>query len=361
METRSTLTQMWDTRPPRIPEDQGGKAVVGGVCEGIGARYQIDPVFVRVVFAVLSLAFGGGIFLYLLCWINMPRFGMTRSPWSAVVTPGEELTTQEKKERNTGWWLLLGMLIFFPSISVAGDARAVLVTFILFAAGWYFAHQRQPEPPMGLLAGPPEPSLHDATPTLDTSHLTPPEGYPHPGKGLKPPAWDPLGAAPDLWHLPDPVEPTHAQKPTRNRGWIWVPVAGLVVGILAAATMKTGGHFEVRLGPGSEQQNDVEVTDFDLTFEDAESIPDIDGFVGSQRIDLSRLEPLKEPKTVNVSILVGQLDVVLPSNAPVEVHCTTSIGDTDCPLGKQNEDKDGELLTVNLTQRVGAITATLPE
>ena len=37
----NTLTQMWETRPPRIPENQGGKAVIGGVCEGIGARFHI--------------------------------------------------------------------------------------------------------------------------------------------------------------------------------------------------------------------------------------------------------------------------------------------------------------------------------
>lgn len=49
MATRSTLTEMWDTRPPRIPRDQGGKAVIGDVCEGIGMRYRIDPTFIRVI------------------------------------------------------------------------------------------------------------------------------------------------------------------------------------------------------------------------------------------------------------------------------------------------------------------------
>lgn len=44
----ATLNQMWDTRPPRIPRNQGGNAMIAGVCEGIGVRYQIDPVLVRV-------------------------------------------------------------------------------------------------------------------------------------------------------------------------------------------------------------------------------------------------------------------------------------------------------------------------
>ena len=92
----NTLTQMWDTRPPRIPKDQGGKAGIGGVCEGIGARFHIDPTFVRVVFVALSLAFGGGIFLYLLCWINMPRFGLTRSPWAGCVRADPSRTTSPR-------------------------------------------------------------------------------------------------------------------------------------------------------------------------------------------------------------------------------------------------------------------------
>ena len=56
---QTTVRQMWDTRPPRIPKDQGGNALLGGVCEGIGARYRIDPVLVRIMFVVLALAFGG--------------------------------------------------------------------------------------------------------------------------------------------------------------------------------------------------------------------------------------------------------------------------------------------------------------
>lgn len=80
MDTNSSFQAMWDTRPPRIPKEQGGNPLVGGICEGIGARYNVDVTFVRVVFAVLALIIGGGIFLYLLCWFTMPRFGTQTSP-----------------------------------------------------------------------------------------------------------------------------------------------------------------------------------------------------------------------------------------------------------------------------------------
>jgi len=343
----SALTQMWETRPPRIPENQGGKAVIGGVCEGIGARFNIDPTFIRVVFVALSLAFGGGIFLYLLCWINMPRFGLTRSPWAAIITPKEQLTAAEIKDRDTGWLLLLGLFLFLPSVSVAGDLRAVLVTFILFAAGWYFLHQRQPEPPTGLLVGEPEGARTSNRAAVDTSHLTVPEGHEHPGQ--RPPAWDPLGTAPELWHLPEPSEPAPTQPKKRN--WTWIPVALVLsavslVGLAFYSDLRDGDYG--RFGSAN------------ITVYDIDTLPDqpgVNGFVGETYLDLSELEPLREPKTVEVSNTIGKVDVILPNNVPVDVNCQVTIGETACPEETQNADKDSALLTINVTQRVGSVSA----
>ena len=47
----------------------------------------------------------------------------------------------------------------------------------------------------------------------------------------------------------------------------------------------------------------------------------------------------------------------MPNNVPVDVHCETTIGDTVCPEERQNADKDGELLTINVSQRVGSVSA----
>ena len=340
----NTFSQMWATRPPRIPEDQGGKAVIGGVCEGIGARYQIDPTFIRIVFVVLTLAFGGGFFLYLLCWINMPRFGLTRSPWATIITPKQQLDKVEKKDRDTGWLLLLGLFLFFPSASVASDMRAVLVTFILFALGWFFLHQRQPEPPAGLLVGEPNEAPASNTPAVDTSHLTSPEGHEHPGR--RAPAWDPLGTVPDLWHLPDPAEPAPAR--TKKRNWLWIPVAlGLSGLIIWAIPGVTALHY------GSVGQFGVANV---ATYE-AKALPEFNHLVGEARVDLSGIEPLDEPATIELRNGIGKIDVILPDNVPVEVNCKANIGETACPGETQNADKDGELLTINVTQRVGSVSA----
>lgn len=57
----------------------------------------------------------------------------------------------ERKERSTGWWLVIGLLIFCPSISYAADLRAVLITAIVCFGAWHLAYCRTPVPPAGLM------------------------------------------------------------------------------------------------------------------------------------------------------------------------------------------------------------------
>lgn len=48
--------------------------MIAGVAAGIGDRYNIDPVIIRILF-LLSLVPGGvpGILLYLVLWVLMPK------------------------------------------------------------------------------------------------------------------------------------------------------------------------------------------------------------------------------------------------------------------------------------------------
>jgi phage shock protein PspC (stress-responsive transcriptional regulator) len=52
----------------RNPDD----TVISGVCGGIGAYLNTDPVLFRILFAVSTFTFGIGIFLYLALWIALP-------------------------------------------------------------------------------------------------------------------------------------------------------------------------------------------------------------------------------------------------------------------------------------------------
>jgi len=46
---------------------------IGGVCGGLGERFEIDPVLFRVAFILLALACGLGILLYVALWLLVPR------------------------------------------------------------------------------------------------------------------------------------------------------------------------------------------------------------------------------------------------------------------------------------------------
>lgn len=46
--------------------------VIAGVAEGLGEFFEIDPVIIRILFAVLTIVGGGGILIYVLLWLFVP-------------------------------------------------------------------------------------------------------------------------------------------------------------------------------------------------------------------------------------------------------------------------------------------------
>ncbi len=65
-----------DERPPRsqrrIYRDPD-RRVFGGVCAGISAYLDWDPLILRIIFAILIVAGGFGLALYLILWIVLPE------------------------------------------------------------------------------------------------------------------------------------------------------------------------------------------------------------------------------------------------------------------------------------------------
>jgi len=48
------------------------EGILGGVCEGMGEYFNIDPVIVRLLFITFALAAGGGFITYVIAWIIIP-------------------------------------------------------------------------------------------------------------------------------------------------------------------------------------------------------------------------------------------------------------------------------------------------
>jgi len=73
---RPERTKIEKARPGEIRRlyRSGMDRIFGGVCGGIAEYLGVDPVIIRLLWVVLSLAsLGTGIILYIICWIIIPR------------------------------------------------------------------------------------------------------------------------------------------------------------------------------------------------------------------------------------------------------------------------------------------------
>ncbi len=47
--------------------------VLGGVCSGLGAYFNADPVIIRIIFILFTVIFASGILIYLVMWMITPE------------------------------------------------------------------------------------------------------------------------------------------------------------------------------------------------------------------------------------------------------------------------------------------------
>lgn len=66
--TTSDIKRLYRSRKDRV---------LGGVCAGIGNYFNVDPVLIRVAWAVSFFAGGVGLLAYLLAWIIVPEEPIT--------------------------------------------------------------------------------------------------------------------------------------------------------------------------------------------------------------------------------------------------------------------------------------------
>ncbi len=70
----------------RLYRDEDNQ-VVGGVCAGLGAFFDIDPVWIRLVWAISFFVFGAGLLLYIILWVIIPR---AKSPAEKLEMRGDK-------------------------------------------------------------------------------------------------------------------------------------------------------------------------------------------------------------------------------------------------------------------------------
>ena len=104
------------------------RRILGGVCAGIGERFDVDPLVVRVAFVAAALAGGLGIALYALAWVAIPSAGVdTRRPRVRAGRGGVEIAVGVS-------FLVISLLLAFRELGI-WLSDAVVWPLVLVAAG----------------------------------------------------------------------------------------------------------------------------------------------------------------------------------------------------------------------------------
>lgn len=398
------LKDFWATRPTR--PRRGRK--IAGVAAGIAARYRIDPTLVRVGFLVAAIYGGVGLLLYLVGWLTLPEQDDEASPLESLIGKGRSSTSKIFSVvlciavLPVASWVFSG---FFPGWMGLFIAVGLLYLLHRGRGGVQqapVAAEMPMAPPMPYMAPPvsepmtdvPPPAMPMAAPTpspTESVQVTPepePEPPPEPEpEPAGPPAWDPLGAAPFAWDLPDPTpvhtepEPPPARR-RRSRIGIMTVAAALIVaaGMAIAADMTSWvdersavgvvlavigigmviGAF-VRGGRGLiGLAVPLAVVGIGLTavspsgwdgVGDIGAAPrtsaavasDYERSVGNITLDLTQVPATDEPIHTRVKTDVGDVLIIVPKNADVELECQVGAGEIDC-LEEKRSDFDAEVL-----------------
>jgi phage shock protein PspC (stress-responsive transcriptional regulator) len=101
-------------RPRRLVRTQRGR-LIGGVCSGLGAHFDVDPILFRIAFVGLAIFAGVGIGLYAAILLLVPEEGASRAPI---------------RLRASSWRSILGVLALVVAVGIALRAadRAALGT-----------------------------------------------------------------------------------------------------------------------------------------------------------------------------------------------------------------------------------------
>ncbi|MEU3275544.1 PspC domain-containing protein [Saccharomonospora sp. NPDC006951] len=371
-----TVKDFWASRPRR--PHSGRK--LAGVAAGIGYRYGIDPVVIRVALVALTIFGGIGIAVYLLGWLFLPGE-------DDEVSGFENLIGKGRSSVSKGFALVLCLLLlplsgwafagnWFDGGGILGAALLVTALYLLHRSR---GHLNRPKPVTPVSRAPQGAA---------TDHSGFSASYPagaqaaasaSQGGEQATSSWDPLAASPLAWDLPEPPpppEPPAPPQPPRRKSKIgfaafgvalavagvgtalaisgepWFTpahVAGLVLGVLGIG-MVLGSFLgagrgliwlAVPLSAAGLALSAVPMQDFrggfgnihERPLTEAEVRPVYERTAGDIRLDLTGL-PADAVIETSVNNGAGNTVVVVPRDADVTYSCENKVGDTTC-LGRE--------------------------
>jgi phage shock protein PspC (stress-responsive transcriptional regulator) len=90
-------------RRPRLVRSRRGR-LIGGVCSGLGAHFDVDPILFRIAFVGLAIFSGVGIALYLAILLLVPEEGANRAPIFL---------------RRSSWRIVIGVVVVLVAAGIA--------------------------------------------------------------------------------------------------------------------------------------------------------------------------------------------------------------------------------------------------
>ncbi len=359
-----TVRDFWVTRPHRRASDRK----LAGVAAAIGRRYAVDPVLVRVAFVVATLFSGVGVLLYLLGWLLLPAE-------TDQTSAAESLLGRGRSSMSAALTVVLSLLLIVGVTAVFNGGASGVLALVAAVGVLVLLHRSRAS--LGEIPGSPSlpGTLSESTPSPRTPEAVQTKADPATSDPNQPtpPAWDPLGAAPFAWDLPEPSAPPPAQTPPpRGPGSKVTPITlglALLAGGLAVAfwpALTTGQIAALLLGViglglvvGSLLRGGrglipiaiplalitwllqaAPVSDFRagerrwIPATTAQVQPRYELGMGEGRLDLTDLQ-LAPGETVKTSVAMGagETRVILPRNVDAQVTCQTQFGDVSC-LGR---------------------------
>lgn len=276
---RAELRDMWQTRPARPREDRK----IAGVAAAIGQRYDVDPILVRIGFVVAAF-YGPGIPLYLAGCAVLPDAGSIQRPGRAqgaalgvtvLVATAAVVSALVLLGADGGWFLpMLACLALLVGLHLTRGRRGPAGRPATSPAAEYAttgtdaptavvdpgSTARADDP-----AGAGQAAGDDATAAQQTAAIraaddpsssgTVPAGAQAGGSTPPPPvppSWDPLGAAPFAWDLPEPGPEPGPPTATRSRITpVTLGVALVSAGIVAVLALTAPGSLGVAAVPAT--------------------------------------------------------------------------------------------------------------
>ena len=398
------------TRARRSTDDR----MLAGVCGGLGRYLGVDPVLLRVALALLTIFGGAGAVVYVAMWLLLPEEGEERSLASI------KLGRSDDDLRPIGW-----IVAIVVALGVLGSSNWLLPfhtpwPLLVLLLLWYvFVHRRHGGRGRrrSYVADPPgddatarreQPAAATESPTAGpratSGSTSAAAGTAAPGDGIDWSAPDPLGLHTDV---PPPPPPPRAPRPpslfwptigatlialaglavvdlfgvpVSHAAYVLVALGGVGLGLLVGAFFGRArslipvglllvpaaafaivapnpsfGQIDARPGTAAEVSDSYEMTAGQIDL-DLSHVDDPAGLVS---------------RTVEIDVLTGEVQVVLPEDVPVAVSSSANAGQLDV-LGREVDgttvdsevtdpaDAPGPYLTLDIEVGAGEVTVVRP-